>query len=107
DPKLLAARLDRVELWLQNADMVSVRAEMDVLTRELPQDPAVLVQAARVDLQSGRAEDARNWLVSLGEAGASKPEVHDILGQAHAFANEVEQAQAAFARARELDPLYW
>ncbi|MFO7567978.1 MAG: tetratricopeptide repeat protein [Enhygromyxa sp.] len=107
EPTLLAARIDRAELWLQNRDTVSLRAELDVLTREHPGDPAVLELAARFDLQSGRADDARGWLEQLGEAGASNPKVHDILGQAHAFANEVEQARAAFARARELDPLYW
>src|SRR5690606_5282895 len=80
DPTLLAARLDRVGLWLRNLDTVAVRAEIDVLTREQPNNPSVLELAARVDLQAGRADEARNWLAQLGEAGVVDPEVHDILG---------------------------
>jgi tetratricopeptide (TPR) repeat protein len=107
DPTQLAARIDRVELWMQNSELLTVRPELDVLTRDYPTEPRVIKLAARVDLQSGRAEEAREWLTQLGEAAVDDPEVHDMLGQAHAFANEVAQAQAAYAEARKRDPLYW
>ncbi|HVI03903.1 MAG TPA: tetratricopeptide repeat protein, partial [Enhygromyxa sp.] len=107
DPSSLAAKLARIELWLHNRDFVTLRTEVDVLTREHPTDPEVLKLAARVDLEAGRADDARTWLTQLGELASTDPEVHDILGQAHAYANEVAQARAAFAESRKLDPLYW
>lgn len=107
DSSLLAARLDRIELWLQNRDFLTLRTEVDLLLREHGSKPAVLKLAARVKLQAGDADEARNLLAQLGEAAAGDPEVHDILGQAHAVANEVAQAQAAFAEARKLDALYW
>ena len=106
DEDLLAARLDRVELWLANKDFPSIRVEIDLLTREHPSDPAVLKLAARVELEAGRDEDARERLAVLGEAAASDPEVHDILGQAHALRIEVDKARAAYAEARKLDPFY-
>ncbi|PRP90611.1 tetratricopeptide repeat protein [Enhygromyxa salina] len=106
DPSLMAARIERIELWLTNKDFTSVWAELDVLLREHPTDPVVLKTAARADLEAGRDDDARARFAALGESAANDPEVKDLLGQAEALLMKIEAARAAFAAARALDPLY-
>ena len=88
----VAARVDRIGLWLDNKDFASLRAELDLLTRDHPKDPAVLKVAAQAELQAGRDDDAREWLIALGEAARTDPEVHDLLGLAHSYAGKSTEA---------------
>jgi tetratricopeptide (TPR) repeat protein len=107
DTGLIAARIDRIDLWLSNKDFSSIRAELDVLMRDdAALDPVLLKTAARVDLEAGLDDEARERLASLGEAGAKDPEVQDLIGQAHALVMKTAEAQTAFALARKLDPLF-
>jgi tetratricopeptide (TPR) repeat protein len=109
DAGLIAARVDRINLWLSNKDFSSVRAELDVLLHDdadHPSDPLVIKTAVRADLEAGLDEEARARLEALGEAGSKDPEIQDLFGQAHALVMKIDEARTAFAAARKLDPLY-
>lgn len=106
DPTLIDARIDRIDLMLDNKDFAGARADLELLLKDHAKAPKVLKIGARIDLEAGRDEDARAQLAVIGESGAKDPEVQDLLGQADAILMKVPEARAAFAAARALDPLF-
>jgi tetratricopeptide (TPR) repeat protein len=106
DPKLISARIERIDLMLANKDFAGARADLELLLRDHATNPQVLKTGARIDLEAGRDEDARAQLAAIGESAAKDPEVQDLLGQAEAILMKVPEARAAFAAARTLDPTF-
>jgi tetratricopeptide (TPR) repeat protein len=106
DPKLIGARIERIDLMLANKDFAGARADLELLLRDHATNPQVLKTGARIDLEAGRDEDARAQLAAIGESAAKDPEVQDLLGQAEAILMKVPEARAAFAAARTLDPTF-
>jgi tetratricopeptide (TPR) repeat protein len=105
DEQFMAARIDKIDLALSVLDSASARAESELLLRQSPQDRKVLTAAVRVAIQAGRDEDARTHLQALGGPESTDPVVHELYGELAALLLDVEAARAAWAKARELDPL--
>ncbi len=69
-----------------------------------PEDRVALSQAVNLYIQRGEAQRAVPLIEHLLELRHNDPELLVLLGRVHQAANELDQAEAAIARAVEIDP---
>jgi tetratricopeptide (TPR) repeat protein len=69
-----------------------------------PEDRSALSQAVNLYIQRGEAQRAVPLIEHLLELRHNDPELLVLLGRVHQAANELDEAEAAIARAVEIDP---
>lgn len=105
-PIFLAARqLDLAETLLAAKKTTEGRAQIDKGLATLPIDPGVLVRAANLQLLAGQKESAlKNARQAVESTGGQEAGAHAALAKALAANGDAKGAQAAWARAHQIDP---
>jgi len=95
-----------VDVLLASGDVRGARRESEVLVQANPDNVEANFAAARTDLAIGEGDSALARADKLAGGLPNDPRVPHLRGQVFALRAKIEQAQAAFAAARELSPLF-
>jgi tetratricopeptide (TPR) repeat protein len=105
-PKALDARLTLARLLINDKRFTESRAQLDLLIKEVPDNPEVIYPLAMLALQQGDTDIGRAQLEHLLETGfTDKSTVHFFLGQLDEEKGKVDAALAHYAKVLAGDQL--
>ena len=104
DPKLFAAQLDLIDLYLRTGKVVKARIVVEDLDRLFPRSVPVRIAKGRVELAAGEPEKASVIFRALSVEQASAPERLYRMVEYQLAVNDLDGARESLQKVLESDP---
>jgi len=98
--------LDVSRIYLMQGDTTNAIKYAELGTNKYPEDPELATQNIELNLMAGNEEKIINTINSQISREPDNKNLHYYLGIAYSALEDVEQAEAAYRKAVELDPNY-
>lgn len=105
-PDADSAKLARLEVLLRYGDFAGVRKDLESILHGNPELVRGQLLMAKLAIATGEGDQALGALAKVAEKRPNDARVFELKGQVLAMRMKVDEAQAAFAKARELDPTF-
>ena len=99
-----AVKLERLRVLLEGREFADVRAGIDILLHDRPEFVDAMLLQAELAIATGDGDQALQILQQAEALAQGDARVPLLMGEVHAMRMAVDDAQEAFARARERDP---